>query len=85
MSKINYNNQDFLLWKANVSSYVFKIIKRLPEEINIDIKNLYKENYHPYVAAVMLVLESVEYKKNVFYHDFVIPYRNKVVIVNKTK
>ncbi len=85
MNKQDYN-RDFLIWKANLSSYVFKIIKRLPNEIkSVDLRKLYKEHYHPYVGAVTVILNSDEYKKEEFYHDFIIPYKDRVVIVNKTK
>jgi hypothetical protein len=83
MSKKEYN-RDFIIWKATVSAYVYKIIHKMPDEMNINMLDLYNEDYHPYVAAVMVILESDEYKNHKFYHDFIIPYKDKVVIANKT-
>ena len=82
------NNKDFLLWKTEFTFYLYKIIKKTPEELkhklNINIDKLYEENYHPYVAATLVIIKTDEYKKKEFYHDFVIPYQEKILIVNKT-
>lgn len=81
MNKQNSIGDNYDLWKAVVNSYVYKIIRTRTDDIPIDLKRLYKKNYHPYTAAVLVILKSNEYKTNKIYNSFVIPYESKLIIV----
>jgi hypothetical protein len=72
---------EYNIWKAVVSSYVYKIIRTPVDNINIDLFKLYLNNYHPYTSSIIAVLRSDEYKQGKIYCSFIIPYENEIVIV----
>ena len=74
------NNYD--IWKSIVDQHVYKIIRIKSDAITIDLKRLFKKNYHPYTAAILAILQTEQYKTNNIYSSFVIPYNSKIVIVD---
>jgi hypothetical protein len=85
---MSYNRKikkkDYLFWRSQVFNYLFKIIRKIPNDFdNIELETLYEDNYHPYVACVMCILESKDIDTKKIYESFVIPYENKIVIVEK--
>jgi hypothetical protein len=77
-------NQDYEKWKSSLNKYIYRIIRRKIEDMNVDLEHLYFKNFHPYIAAIMVILDTKEYKERKFYDDFVIPYHNRIVIAYKT-
>lgn len=67
-------------WRIAVINNLSKIIKNIPNNIDIELTKLYNNCYHPYTAAIILVLKSDDYKKGNIISSFVIPYDTKVII-----
>ena len=78
---MTYTNINYFDWKILVHQYINKIITCTVDDIKIDLLNLYLNNYHPYTAAIIAILQTDQYKQNKFNRSFVIPYSTELVIV----
>ena len=61
-------------WKFIVNKYIYNFVKKESQDINdIDYRYLYNNNYHPYLAAIVAVLNSREFKENKLFESLIIP------------
>ena len=71
-------------WKNEVNKYTNNIVKKNTEDMyDIDYRSLYNRKYHPYLTAVIAVLQSKEYKKGEIYESFIIPTDKMIFLIKK--
>lgn len=80
--KKSRSDKMYLIWKNKVIKYISKILNKIPDVMNeSQLQKMFNEYFHPYTASVHIIIKSKEYQNNEIYHDFIIPYEKRVVIV----
>ena len=81
----NYKN-NYNLWKNKVNNSIKKILHKDSDEINdIDYRYYYNLNYDPYIVSVLSILQSKEFTEGLIYESFIIPFKNKTILVKLKK
>lgn len=78
MDIVNFN-----VWKFHVLEYITKIVDitdSLEYYLEHELEKLYHDSYHPYIAAVIMVLKSDNFKEGNIKQSFVAPYEHKILI-----
>ena len=79
-------NKNYDEWKCDVNNYIFKILRKNSEEINdIDYRYYYNNNYEPYIVSVLSVIQSQEFTNGLIYESFVVPFKDKTILVKVEK
>jgi|SaaInlStandDraft_2_1057019.scaffolds.fasta_scaffold544471_1 hypothetical protein len=79
-------NKNYDEWKDKVNNYIFKILRKKSEEINdIDYRYYYNNNYEPYIVSVLSVIQSQEFTNGLIYESFVVPFKDKTILVKVEK
>ena len=79
-------NKNYDEWKEKVNKYIFKILRKNSEEINdIDYRYYYNNNYEPYIVSVLSVIQSQEFTNGLIYESFVVPFKDKTILVKVEK
>jgi len=79
---MDIQKKNYKLWKTTVNKYIKKILHKDSDEINdIDYRYYFNLNYDPYLVSILSILQSREFLDGLIYESFIIPFKNKTILV----